>query len=112
MKCISVHYPKAGGSSLRVQFEWLLGPALLLDYGNDPLGSNGRLSVNSLPPEIRMVHGHFKAARYKNVPDAFRFTFLREPVENLLSIFFFGPIFLTRAFTPGIQNFYVKDHPY
>ena len=88
MKIISVHFPKAGGSSLRVQIERLMGESLLLDYGHDPLGRFGKETVHELPPGIRMVHGHFRAARYA-IGDAFRFTFLREPVENPLSHYFF-----------------------
>jgi hypothetical protein len=89
MKIISLHFPKAGGSSLRVQFEKLLGSDLVLDYHHDPLGPHAAQTVDKLPPGKRMVHGHFRATRYARVNDAFRFTFLRNPIENLLSIYFF-----------------------
>ena len=89
MKIISLHFPKAGGSSLRSQFHQLLQDKLLLDYDHHPLGPNAAHTVDELPPSVRLVHGHFHAARYDQVRDAFRFTFLREPIENLLSIYYF-----------------------
>jgi hypothetical protein len=89
MKLISLHFPKSGGTSLRIQFERLLGSRLLLDYNHDPLGPNAGIADHELPLGHRMVHGHFRAGRYDEVRDAFRFTFLRNPVENLLSIYFF-----------------------
>jgi hypothetical protein len=89
MKIISLHFPKAGGNSLRIQFEKHLGSSLLLDYDHDPLGPNATQTIEELPPGTRMVHGHFRAVRYDQMRDAFRFTFLRNPIENLLSIYYF-----------------------
>lgn len=89
MKIISVHFPKAGGTSLRIQFERILGTSVLLDYDHDPLGPHSAQMVDELPSSTRMVHGHFRAARYEQISDAFRFTFLRDPVGNLLSIYYF-----------------------
>jgi hypothetical protein len=89
MKIISVHFPKSGGTSLRIQFERILGTSMLLDYDHDPLGPHSAQTVDQLPCNIRMVHGHFRAVRYQKIRDAFRFTFLRHPVDNLLSIYFF-----------------------
>lgn len=89
MNIISVHFPKAGGHSLFMQLLCLLGDSLLADYDHDPLGPNAVQTVAALPPGTRMVHGHFRAARYAKVGNAFRFTFLRHPVDNLLSIFFY-----------------------
>jgi len=43
----------------------------------------------SLPSGIRAVHGHFRPQRYDGVRNAFRLTFLREPVDNLISIYCF-----------------------
>ena len=88
-KIISVHLPKAGGSSLKHQLEVLFGSRLLLDYGAPPLACDAEIRVDALPPGIDVVHGHFHAARYNAIPDAFRFTFLRHPVQNLISIYFF-----------------------
>ncbi|CAN5208325.1 hypothetical protein BH09PSE1_BH09PSE1_07290 [soil metagenome] len=40
------------------------------------------------PEEKRLVHGHFKATRYEG-SDAFTFTFLRHPVDQMLSWYFY-----------------------
>src|SRR5215213_337469 len=89
MNIVSVHFPKAGGHALLVQLRYLLRDSLLEDYSHDPLGPNAGELVDDLPLGIRMVHGHFRAARYDKVKNAFRFTFLRHPVDNLLSQYFF-----------------------
>src|SRR5208283_2382267 len=41
-----------------------------------------------LPDDKFVVHGHFRAQRYL-CDRAYRLTFLRHPVSNLISIFFF-----------------------
>jgi hypothetical protein len=41
-RVVSIHFPKAAGSSLRVQFVKLLGDSVALDYTHDPLTSTGR----------------------------------------------------------------------
>ena len=86
---VSVHFPKAGGSSLKVQLESGLGSGLLQDYEHHPLGPHGMEEVDELPPQYKMVHGHFRASRYAKLKNRFLFTFLRNPVDNLISIYFF-----------------------
>jgi hypothetical protein len=84
-----VHFPKAGGSSLKVQLIDMLGENLLLDYEHHPLGQHAMEEVYELPPQYTMVHGHFRASRYTKLRERFLFTFLRNPVDNLVSIYFF-----------------------
>jgi hypothetical protein len=64
----------------------------MLDYGHLP-----PLDWSHEPPCLatgtRAVCGHFHADRYAAHHDAFRFTFLREPVDNLISIFHFWRTF-------------------
>lgn len=86
-RVVSVHFPKAAGTSLHRQFTDLLGDAVLLDYGNDPLVV-GRGATVGFPCGKRLVHGHFHPQRYAHA-DAYRMTFLRHPVDNLISIYFF-----------------------
>ena len=86
---VSVHFPKAGGSSLRTQLQSAFGAALLLDYSHDPLGQAGNYVADSLPPSVQMVHGHFRATRYAGVRDAAMITFLRNPIDCLLSVYYF-----------------------
>jgi hypothetical protein len=89
LKYISIHFPKAGGSSLLEQLKGQLGPDLLLDYDHDPVASNRVQAAEHLPVQASVVHGHFHASRYDAIANAVRFTFLRDPVENLISIYFF-----------------------
>ena len=86
-RVISVHFPKAAGSSLKSQFEALLGDQVFLDYGHDPLVVADRQAV-AFPDGKRLVHGHFHPSRY-GLMEAYWLTFLRDPVDNLLSIYFY-----------------------
>ncbi len=84
---ISVHFPKAAGSSLKKQLQSHFGDLLVLDYDHDPFVPRGR-ELTAFPNGKRIVHGHFRAQRY-SAPNAYMMTFLREPVDNLISIYFF-----------------------
>lgn len=90
-RILSVHFPKAAGSSLHVQFVKLLGDRLALDYmhdyTHDPLTSAGRETAE-FPNGKRIVHGQFRAQRYASA-NAYWMTFLRHPVDNLISIYFY-----------------------
>lgn len=86
-RVIAVHFPKAAGSSLRVQLETLLGDAVAFDYGCDPVVNRHRETIE-FPSGKQLVYGHFSAKRYENT-DAYWMTFLRHPVDNLISIYFF-----------------------
>lgn len=90
MKIISVHFPKAAGSSLKAQLVSTFGEKLLLDYDHAPPTPASR-EFTSIPPDKRVVHGHFSAHRYE-CENAYRLTFLRHPVSNLISIYFFWSI--------------------
>jgi SAM-dependent methyltransferase len=86
-RVISVHFPKAGGSSLHTQLATLLRDDLVLDWTHDPLTPSGAERA-IFPAGKRAVHGHFRAQRYAAV-DAYWMTFLRHPVDNLISIYFY-----------------------
>jgi hypothetical protein len=86
-RLISLHFPKAGGTSLLKQFMALLPTQEELDYDHEPLSEAGR-EVSTFPKGKRVVHGHFRPQRYAH-EEAFRVTFLRDPVENLISIYYF-----------------------
>jgi SAM-dependent methyltransferase len=86
-RIVSVHFPKAAGSSLYTQFSTLLGDELALEWTHDPLTPLGS-EPGVFPSGKRIVHGHFRAQRYASV-DAYWVTFLREPIDNLISIYFF-----------------------
>jgi hypothetical protein len=59
-KVMSVHFPKAAGTSLHIQLGKLLWDELALDYTHDQLTSMGKESAE-FPSCERIVHGHFRA---------------------------------------------------
>ncbi len=88
LELISVHFPKAAGTSLAGLLREIYGNALHLDYDHPPHDPREGEPIDRYPI-IRAVHGHFHAGRYDAFPSARRVTFLREPVDNLISIYFF-----------------------
>ena len=84
-RVVSIHFPKAAGSSLKTQFVKLLGDKVALDYTHDPLSPSG-CEIASFPEGKKLVHGHFCAKRYETA-NAYWMTFLRHPVDNLISIY-------------------------
>jgi hypothetical protein len=96
---VSVHFPKASGSALRAELIAKFGQDNVLhDYDCDPVDpvnpswiDRQRFLDNrprSLDP-FKVVHGHFQIIKYDLLPRAFRIVMLREPVDNLISIFYF-----------------------
>ena len=104
MSClVSVHFPKAGGTSLARAYEEAFGvDQVLWDYDNDPADPTTRVNLHpsrdamlrpsTLAP-YRAVHGHFHPNFYTNVTDAVWVVALRHPVDNLLSIYFYWKMF-------------------
>jgi len=100
VKIVSIHAPKAAGTSLLHIFHSMFGEASVLrDYDDDPanpftahnLDPEGWLTrrPTALPGVVKVVHGHFPACKYDLLSDAIRVTFLRHPVDNLISIYLF-----------------------
>ena len=89
LELIYLHFPKAAGTALVQSLRNHYGDAAMMpDYSHAPPGS----WLDDPPvvrPAVRAVFGHFHAERYNAYPSAFRFTFVREPVDNLISIYFF-----------------------
>ncbi len=89
---VSLHVPKAFGTSLR--------DVLVRHYGRDQVAEDYAVSMEScssgerrvrppLPPSATVVHGHFPASRYADLAARRRITFLRDPVARTISHFFF-----------------------
>ena len=104
MPIVFCHFPKAGGSSIAQQLREEFRDTCLPDYDHDPLGSHGKETVDRLPPDINAVLGHFCAQRYDAVERRFLFTFLRQPIDNLLSVYFFWQSY-PRSSNPWHQRF-------
>ncbi len=85
-RVIVVHFPKAGGTSLAYQFRKILKSGLDLDYLNDPRSS--KVIPRAFPCKKVMVFGHFHPSRYDGA-NGFRLTFLRNPVDDMISTYFF-----------------------
>lgn len=91
LEVISLHVPRAFGSSIAEVLAGNFGQRHVVgDYGAALEGSSSevRLGRPSLPPCATVIHGHFPAARYADLPACRRVTFVREPVRRTVSHFF------------------------
>lgn len=100
---VSVHIPKTAGASFRTGLRQRFGDRLLLDYGDLPLSdsipdrwrrlrrrSEVRRQASRIVARYGAVHGHFVASKYLPLGDrATLCIFFRDPVERLLSQYFY-----------------------
>ena len=101
VELISVHLPKAAGTSFLHSLFGAYGQdAVSLDYQDDPADP---CSDYSLDPEgcrrkardavhtiaVKVIHGHFHPSKYDFADDVRRITFLRHPVDTLISIYYY-----------------------
>lgn len=104
LQLISLHIPKTAGTSFRHVLEQVYGDRLAkLDIRNDQLLLNDRLFLGqSLPENIHVIHGHFfynnlrkaLALEGKQIPVI---TWLRDPVERVISNYYYLSATLARA---------------
>lgn len=87
---ISLHVPKAFGTSLR--------QLLIRHYGRRRVATDYKTFLEAecdggakiaVPASAVAIHGHFPATRYMGLPALRRVTFLREPVARAISHYFF-----------------------
>jgi hypothetical protein len=90
LELISVHVPRTGGVALRDALIARYGARLFLDYAERPgmPEDPGTLPLPDLSP-YTAVHGHFRATKYEATPCRVRMTVLRDPVAQLLSVYFY-----------------------
>jgi hypothetical protein len=114
---ISVHFPKGSGSTLLAELTATFGEAeVFRDYDDcDPIDPANPLCVDedrflqnrphSIQP-FNVVHGHFPIVKYDLLLTAFRLVMLREPVDNLISIYYFWrSLFRTAARGHGLFEY-------
>ena len=99
---VSVHTPKCSGISFRSWLEGVFGEeAILFDYADRPIDPQSQMNTDPdqflarnlantvLPGGKSVVHGHFWAKKYLNIDGALFVTFLRDPVERLISHYYY-----------------------
>lgn len=89
LEVVSVHVPKTGGTSFYSALRRHYGDALIEDHGHVPGAGHDLAEPPNLPAHARAVNGHFRGDRYADYVDAFHVTFLRDPVEQFISNYFF-----------------------
>jgi len=87
---ISVHIPKCGGISFQHILRSIYGSRRVwLNYGTIFNRADARARGNQMPGGIRCVHGHFLSDAFDQViPDGERVTWLRRPVERVISNYY------------------------
>lgn len=99
---ISVHVPKTAGTSFAVWLGSVFGNGQLVrDYADRPIDPKSEMNVDPagflarygaarrLPEGATAVHGHFWVKKYERIENAIRITFLRDPIERMISHYYF-----------------------
>jgi hypothetical protein len=90
LELVSVHFAKAGGTSLAQALSCHYLDQVFWDNSHDPCNeAHNVFEQPILPPTIRAVHGHMRSDRYVKYSPRVLATFLREPVDKLISVYFF-----------------------
>jgi hypothetical protein len=90
LELVSIHFAKAGGTSLAHILKQHYGDGLEFDFQNDPCRSDGSVcGPLELARTVTAVHGHMRPDVYPVDSTTKLITFLREPVDKLLSVYFF-----------------------
>lgn len=117
---ISIHAPKAGGTTMLAAWQQAYGKGhVLLDYADppadpsadfvlDPVGWAERRPTG-LPPNIKVVHGHFKPQKYDLFGNAFRCTMLRHPVDNLISIYLYWRKLPLQPYANALHGYFLRN---
>lgn len=98
LELISIHIPKTAGTSFRNTLKQNYGEKEVIRLD---IPFQGRVKINqkqykkdTLPPKVRVIHGHFSAAMLQNTFPAIDesvpyITWLRNPVDRVVSNFYY-----------------------
>lgn len=96
-KLISVHTPKASGTSIIAALRQYFGEGLEVDNSDDPANPHSARVIDpqsyfarkrKLRDHVECLHGHFHPGQF-DLEGVGLFTMLRHPVDNVLSIYDF-----------------------
>ncbi|MCI4648304.1 sulfotransferase family 2 domain-containing protein [Phaeodactylibacter sp.] len=99
LELLSFHIPKSAGTSFRNMLRDVYGAEAVLRF-DTPLRGGGKFRVEqqpftgrTLPNRVRVLHGHFSWQHVNNIlelpPDIPKITWLRDPVERVVSNYFY-----------------------
>jgi len=122
---ISVHLPKTAGSSFSAALGEKLGSSLLLDYGDQPINTPSherntgafRKSIENFDNSsrfkgIKCIHGHFLPIKYLLLSDKLDIqfiTWMRNPVERLLSHYYFWKRTFNSETAPPLHRKFMEE---
>ena len=90
-KLISIHVPKAAGTSFKGILEYLYGRSLLPIYQNElnkKIWNHERIEISQ---KYRAIQGHFPATQQllESFPDAKLISWVRHPLNRLVSYYYY-----------------------
>lgn len=97
MKLISNHMPKSGGLTFRGHLERIYGKKNVIhdytligrpDYKTTPPPGHVLAQLRR-PRKTTIIHGHFSMERYAHIPGLHYVCWVRDPVERLLSHYYY-----------------------
>lgn len=118
---ISIHTPKAGGTTMLAAWKKAYGEdRVLMDYDDPPANPSASFIIDpigwaerrpTVPPlDIDVIHGHFKPEKYDLFGNAFRCTMLRHPVDNLISIYLYWRKLPLQPFANALHGYFLKNN--
>lgn len=121
---VSVHMPKTAGSSFAATLEDYYGSKLLKDYGDLPINTpvyernKAALQASLCNAEknfqnVVCIHGHFMPVKYlllADKQDVKFITWMRNPVERVLSHYYFWKRSFNPETTPALHKKVIEDN--
>ena len=99
---VFAHTPKCAGSSVtrsiveavgsrnvQLVHDRLFEPTVAFNIDPEGFLESFKRDIAANPPSVQFIMGHLYIRKYEDVEDCFRFTFLRDPVDRLISNYYF-----------------------